>query len=91
MSNREFAPRPNEFDDDEWDAYKRGAADMAAHIANMATMVAASAGRATPNKAPADATDERPDVCDCGGEVRYEMGSATGVCVSCGARHGSNY
>jgi len=32
-----------------------------------------------------------PEECPCGGEVRYEVGSETGVCRSCGRRFGGDH
>lgn len=90
--------RPPDYSDEQWAAYKKGAADAARFItATMGQMAAdmeaqtddadggvghAGSGGDAGDGAPGRDADECPD---CGGGVIYGVGDEAGVCRSCGA------
>lgn len=83
--------RPPDYDDEQWAAYKKGAADAArfitATLGQMAADMESQTEGDTMGHAGSGGGDERDDdECpDCGGDVIYGVGDEEGVCRSCGA------
>lgn len=85
--------RPDHYSDEEWRAYKAGAAAAATYFANMTVSVAEAmqsqtAGEDAPEPADADedegGDDEGYDTkCECGRDLVYEVGSSDGYCPRC--------
>lgn len=79
--------RPEHYDDDQWEAYKQGAADFAQMLAVTTNEMANRMAAQTDGLGDVSGDDERdPDECpDCGGTLRFEMGDDEGTCPDCGA------
>jgi len=77
--------RPEEYDDQQWEAYKRGAADYAELMAVTTNEMASRMAAQTEGGGDASGGDADDGSCpDCGGDLRFEVGSPEGVCEDCG-------
>jgi hypothetical protein len=78
--------RPEHYSDEQWEAYKQGAADYAELMAvttnEMASRMAAQTDDGGDGGSDGDADDGQCP--ECGGDLRFEIGSPEGVCEDCG-------
>lgn len=81
--------RPPDYSDEEWEAFKAGAAAGVEFVARTTSRMAASMAAEAPppnrDEGGEDDEDEKwPESCgECGADLVYEMGSAEGECPNC--------
>lgn len=79
--------RPEQYNDEEWEAYKAGAAAMMEFCGRMLLQMGADIGGQIETGATTgdgDEEEENPETCpDCGMELVYQMGREDGLCPNC--------